>query len=236
MPAYHLKDRNRPLPNGVSVYDSGTGFKAPAFASFSQQCQGVLQARLANPGLCKRYRLSTDMAEIENFVSGFLGKVAFDNNWEGYYYVADGGGGASAGDVLPPSSRSGRSASRVAAVVAGAKTIYEWVNSKEEAVPSELANKRAEICVACPLNEQGNLIDFFPVQAAQAIGRELERRRGWNLSTPSDDKLGVCQGCYCVNTLSVHCPIETKLRHMPKEVFDALHESCWVRTEKEKIA
>ena len=229
MPQYRLKDRNKPLPGGTAVYDAGTGYRAPQFASFTVQWQGLQAARRGNPGLCARYRLSTDDAACMEYVDTYLGKMAHDAGLSDYYITTQGDGAQAA--AVPFHQRHGGVASRVAGVAAGVKTIYEWINSKQEAVPSAQANLRANVCAECPLNGKENILDFFEIKSTQAIMVELQRRKGWNLSTPFDDRLGVCHACFCVNELSVHCPIEIKLKHIPKEAFDALHKSCWVRSE-----
>lgn len=237
---YRLKDRNRALPNGVAVYDQHTGFRAAPFASFTVQWQGLQQARIGNPGAVKRYNLKTDDASCQDFVDLYLGRVAFDNGWSDFYVTSAIGGGIPEQVPFPqaPRRKQGaveRIASRAAGVVAGSKTIYEWINSKGEAVPQELANKRAETCVKCPLNEPPDgMLDDFEVKAAAAIRGELERKKGWNLTTPADEKLGICGACWCVNSLSVHCPLETKLKHIPKDAYAALDVNCWVRTEQVK--
>lgn len=225
---YRLKDRNRPIPNGISAIDASVNYRAPQFASFDVQWRGVQQARLGNPGLTKRYKLPTDDQSCMDFVDSYLGQKAHELGYTDYYTTSQ--GGANAG-MLPPSRKSA-SAGRLASVAAGVKTIYEWITSKEEAVAGELANKRAEVCSKCPLNQKGGLADFFEIKAAAAITSALETKRGWNLSTKFDDKLGVCQGCFCVNALSVWCPLAIKKKHLSKEAFDALVPECWVKTEK----
>lgn len=225
---YRLLSRDRPIPNGISVRDPGTNYAAPPFASFQQQVDGVLASRLANPGFVARYRLSTKREDVENYVDGYLAKVCADNGWTTFITT---GAGAQAAPIPFQNPNRARSASRVAAVAAGVKTIYEWITSKEEAVSSELSSARAKTCVDCPQNQKGNLADFFTVQAAAAISGELEKRKGWKLETPDDARLGVCQVCFCVNALSVHCPLEIKRKHLAQEVFDRLPGNCWVKTE-----
>ena len=229
-----LKTRNRPVPGGCAFFDSATNFKAGQFDDFETQCRGVQSARLGNPGLTKRYRKSTDMESIRDEVDIFWATYAKDHGYSDFYLQVEApSGGAPEQAPFTNPNRSVRS--RVAAAAAGVRTIYEWIRSKEEAVPAELANARAARCVACPLNEQGNLADYFQTAAAAAIKSELEQRKEWDLTTPDDAKLGVCQGCFCVNSLSVHSPIEIKLKHLPKDAFDALHPDCWVRSEKKKL-
>lgn len=225
MPTYHIKDRNRPIPNGHGVYDPGTGYRARPFASFEEQVNGVLQARIGNPGMTQRYRLSIDRADVENFVSTFLGKVAFDNGWTDYYVTADGGSGGAA----PPFSRS--LGERLVGAAKAAGLSVEWIASGAEAVPIELANKRAETCSKCPLNENGDWLSTFTVPVAGAIRRALEARNGMKLETKFDDKIGVCTACDCVCRLKVHMGIQKIVSKMPADVKGALHPDCWILGE-----
>jgi hypothetical protein len=233
---YRLKDKNRALPNGVSVYDAATNYQAPAFASFTAQVAGVQAARIANPGFCSRYRVTSDYAECENFVDTYLGKVAFDKGWTDFYITCSGDAGGSPSNAPFPGRPQRGIANRVAAVAAGAKTIYEWIASKEGAVPRELADKRAETCIRCPLNKKGEWSHFFELASAQAVMAAMKQRADWNLTTPFDAQLGICDGCNCVNALSVHCPIGIKLKHIPQEAFDDLDAGCWVRSEKAALS
>ena len=233
---FRLRDRNRPLPNGIGCFDPSTNYRAPAFSTFTQQVNGVMAARIGNPGMCARYRLKTDYSSCEEYVDTFLGKVAFDNGWSDFYISERGDGTPNVpADPKLPTPRAG-SVSPVKAVAVGAKTIYEWISSKAGAVPQKLANKRAAICAKCPLNETAQtILEAFETKAAEAIMAEMKRRQEWDLHTPDDNKLGICGGCYCVNKLSVHCPIDIKLKHLPQEAFDALDENCWVRYEKSAL-
>jgi hypothetical protein len=222
-------------PNGIVAYDAATNTTPPQFSDFETQCRIWFNARQANPGLVKRYRVSTDMDAIRNEVDAQLAQMCADKGWTNFVNAIDRVGVSGQAPFPNQDLQSPiRSVSRVAGVAAGVKTIYEWINSAAEAVSQEQVNKRAETCVNCPKNKTGSLLDFFEEKSAEAIKRELERRSGWKLSTPFDDKLGICnEGCWCVNALSIHCPLDVKLKHMPKEAFDALHESCWVRKESE---
>lgn len=233
MPQYRLKSRQRPLPGGYGFFDVGTNYRAGQYEDFEAQCQGVFNARMGNPVMCKRYRLTTDMEGIRNEVDAQWAEWAADHGWTDFFVtLARTDGGASEQTPFPgPNRVSSRGVSRVAAVAAGSRTIYEWINSPQEGVAKDLTEIRALTCVDCPKNEKGNLLDYFEEAAAKAITFEMERRKGWDLSTSQDDKLGVCQVCFCVNALSVHCPRDLKLKHMPTEIYEGLPENCWVKTE-----
>jgi hypothetical protein len=66
---------------------------------------------------------------------------------------------------------------------------------------------------------------------SDAIKTELERRKGMNLATSSDDKLGVCKGCSCPMKLKVHVPFGQFWPDMLEESKAALWGKCWILEE-----
>lgn len=228
---YHLKDRQRPIPNGISVFDASVGYKAPNWASFSQQVQGLQQARIENPGLCARYGLKTDTASCEDFVDSYLARVCFDNSWV-EYFSTDRMGGAGSGEApFPVPNGLG---ARARALVAGARVLIDWIGSGAEAVPGEQSVRRAGGCVACPLNSQEELSAWFTRPVSAAITAALEARKGMKLSTPLDDKLGVCEACQCPMKLKVHVRLEQFLPKMSKEIKGKLDPACWILAEEKQ--
>jgi hypothetical protein len=89
-------------------------------------------------------------------------------------------------------------------------------------VPQEEANRRAEICMKCPMRiESGicsgcnNLLSFFD---GVIFGKK---------STPYDDRLGNCGVCKCYNKISVHWPLEAQsIEGINPEDFP---DFCWKR-------
>lgn len=228
---YRLRDKNRPLPNGVSVYDQHTGYRAAPFTSYTEQVNGVMNARLGNPGNVARYKLPVDYDSCADFVDRQLGRIAFDHQWTDFYIATSGEqGGSPAAAPFPRRSP----VARVAGVAKAAVLSVQWIESGAEAVVTELSTKRAETCAACPKNETGDWLSTFTIPAAAAIRKALEARSGMKLSTPVDDQLGVCQVCDCVTRLLVHVPLQKKLSVMPREIHDALPPNCWVITEEKE--
>lgn len=225
---YRLLSRDRPIPNGVSVYDQHTGYRAPAFASFSAQCDGVQQARVGNPAAVKRYNLKTDRASIEDFVDSFLAKVCAENGWGNF--ITTGASESATPFLFPRPARE-----RVARVAAAGVVSVEWIASGAEAVPVEQSTKRAETCSKCPLNEaEGDWLSLFTVPVARAVRKALEARSGMKLSTPFDAQLGICGACDCVEQLMVHMPLEKKLGMMSEDDEARLHPDCWILKEQAK--
>jgi hypothetical protein len=228
---YRLKNRNRPIPNGVTWRDPGTGWQSPAFTSFDQQVQQIQQARIGNPAMTKRYHLSTDLAVITNEVDAGLAQIAFTNGWSDFYVSSAEERSGNAPSPIPPHPQKKSLRSSIANIADGGEILVKWLNSEDEAVPIELAEARAAVCVGCPLNDKGDWLSFFTVPLAGAFRRELERRKGMNLSTTHDANLHVCGACRCVLQLKVHVPFELFWPSMDDESKLALWEHCWIRKE-----
>lgn len=228
-----LINRNKQVPGGMKFYDANLRWTSPAWASFQTICDGLRTARLANPGITAAKGLATDPNAIANEVDSFIAAncAALGQN----DFIQGGPGGAAPVPFTPAPRPRPSPFQQAKNLAAGSKTIVEWIASKEAAVPAELSSKRAATCAQCPLNLPPNWAEHFTVSAANAIKSELERKRGWNLTTPFDDVLGICGGCSCVNSLSVHCDLNIKLKNMPKEAHDALHSSCWVLAEEKAL-
>lgn len=221
-----LKDRNRQIPNGMVFYQPETQWKAPLYASFNVIVESLIAHRKANPFLIEKNGWSVDPVQVADEVDAFNATVCQRLGWGDY--IMDGGGVPSVPFPSPPKAFPGK----LNQVAAGAKTLVKWIASGAEAVFPEVANKRAGVCVTCPLNGKGAWESFFTVPVSNAIRAALDERKGMNLSTFHDENLGVCEACSCPLKLKVHMKIDAILADIPKESFDSLWQSCWIRTEK----
>jgi len=122
----------------------------------------------------------------------------------------------------------GAAVNRVDLLARGAATLLDWF-IKENGVPvsHELAESRALRCVECPKNNMEGPDAWFTKPAAALIKKKLAARKELNLTTSVDDKLGICEACLCANHLSVHVPLDVKLKHMTPETRSQLWEACW---------
>jgi len=110
------------------------------------------------------------------------------------------------------------------------EALLDWLGSGGFPISATLAEKRAAICVSCPLNVEGlwwerNLKD--PI--AQAIIKTLEIKNSMKISTPLDDKLGMCKACGCVNSLHVHAPLIHILQHTKMQTMQRFDDGCWIK-------
>lgn len=222
-----LKNRQMQIPNGLKFVQPELKWHARP-GSFDSIVQQVYHLRHGNPGIAKQKGWATEVADIEEEVDAYNTRLCVGMGWTDY--ITGEGGSAAAARPFPAAPQ--RSAlSSVRAVAAGAGVIINWLRSGAEAVPQELAEKRAAICAPCPLNYKGDWTSLFTVPVSAAIQREINKRRDWKLSTSRDAELGVCDGCLCPMKLKIHMPLERITTKLPAEVKAALVPNCWIKTE-----
>jgi hypothetical protein len=218
-----LKDRNRQIPNGFRFALPEVGYKSRDFDSFSTISNQVSSIIKANPARAKQYGWPTDDASIADWIDDFNSRICQGNGWNDF--ITSGLG------EVPYDPKSGPPLTRVAALAAGAKSLAEWLGEGNIPVDDLLATNRAKVCVACPLNKQGDLSNFFERATSELIRRYIENASDSKLTTPYDAKLGVCDACLCPMRLKVHTPLKHIIAHMPEHVHDDLDPKCWITAE-----
>jgi hypothetical protein len=105
-----------------------------------------------------------------------------------------------------------------------------WLDSGEPPVDTELSEKRAATCVACPLNGKGDLTSRFTTPAAGAIKRQMERMHQRQIRGSLDDKLGVCEACLCPLVLKTKTPMKFIKPYLSDVVVGELKngKDCWI--------
>lgn len=229
-----LKNRQMQIPGGLKFLQPETGWHPRRFSSFDSIVQQVIAHRLGNRHLIAKNGHSVDPAVVANEVDNYNTKICLQQGWGQYVE----GGQALAvpfrqrgRGVLPPPPPPKAFAQSLGNVAGGSRAIVDFVANRQEAVPDEVAITRAQICAVCPQNQSGGWLARFTRPVAEAIRRRLEQRRKMNLSTPVDEKLGVCNACDCPIPLMIHFPLETKLKHMSERSKASLHADCWVLKE-----
>lgn len=222
----HLKSRRNCAPGGFFFRQAQTNWELTSW-DFEDLCSQLQKHRLANPSL----KLPTDMDSIREEVDvANAMRVAAMPNTETYL----------TGDLPSPKTRAFLSlkprlvnaAESVKKVARGAGLLIDWIIDGAEPVSSELANTRAQVCIKCPMNSPASLSNFFTRAASELIRKEIEQRKILDLTTPYDEKLGVCTACACPMALKVHTPIDYIKSHMPAEQVSELWENCWIKSER----
>jgi hypothetical protein len=219
-----LKNRQHQIPGNLTFRQPESNWQPRANSSFQGIVEALIAHRRANPFLAQQHNWSTDRAVVEDEVDSFNASLCEQMGWTDYIMAA---GGQPA--QVPFERRPAQSIlHRAASVVAGSETLVDWISSGAEAVKPSVSEERAVICSECPRNESGELLRWFTRPAAAAIKAAVESRKGMNLSTTMDDKLGVCSACGCELHLKVHLPLDRIKAHMSKETMEALDPRCWI--------
>jgi hypothetical protein len=210
------------------------GQDVPFVGSFNHCCEQTRALRVANPFLCERHGLSTDMATIEAEVDFFNATRCIAGGWT-QFVILDDPASAGAGYTAPPAQKKNRGAAAMGSVkrvAAGIGVVVDLFGPGAKPVEAGLAEKRAAVCVGCPKNDGGDFLAYFTEPIAEKIRLQLEIKNDMQLRTSHDDKLTVCSACDCPLKLKVHVDLAHILKHTSEEVKARLHPMCWITAEE----
>ncbi len=112
----------------------------------------------------------------------------------------------------------------------GVAIITEWLGSGARIVAKELAQKRANICIECPMNQAES---FLSETIASAIKRQVEIKSKLELRVDGEKKLHTCSACGCSTPLKIWLPIENIMPDSgERKNFQQNH--CWCLKESEQ--
>jgi hypothetical protein len=186
-----------------------------AMVGFKASVDAIVKHRLQNKAITSKHSLSTDPDMV-------------GNELEKYTRFRLGLPEPSPSFFQSGSSRVGRvvaAAGEIKTAARGTAVILDWLTSGGAPVSQELANKRAEICVSCPMNVQGA---WFTVAPAELIRDTLEARKDLKLETLHDDKLKSCDVCKCLMRLKVWCPLSHIVGQTPQDIMAEFPKHCWI--------
>jgi hypothetical protein len=194
----------------------------PKATTFDTTVTQIIQHRLANPALMLRHKLSTDRTvvanELENFTRARLGMQPLG-----------------AGNPKPMPSRTLPQAvlgqvAAVAKMADGIGLLLDFIPNGTPVAP-ELAAKRAEVCSTCPKNSEKAFLSFFTQPASERLQKMVEARTELHLSTPYDEKLGICQICLCPMRLKCHLPMDVILSKTKPATMAEFPDHCWIKRQ-----
>lgn len=221
-----LKTRDVYPPKGWRFTESKTGWKLPPGHHFKSAVSQIIEHRRQNP----RFNLPTDKETVGNELDAFTcALLKNDPAW------------CSDGDPVsfqrPPLERRqpvGGNASAAGATKFFANTgagIKLWIQFFGDGRPveKEVAEKRASVCVTCPQNVKGSILERFNAAAGKEILAIFNALNDLDLNTSQDKDLYVCHLCSCPLRSKVFAPIDMVKKHMVKETMDSLPDYCWIR-------
>ena len=220
-----LKEPQKSIPGGYVFLQPETGWTPTPFSSLDSITQQLIQHRQGRPDIVAKNNLPTDPSTVRKEVESYNVAVCIRNGWTDYIV-----GGASEHVPFTPPPRPSL-LRRLGNVAGGAEVYVEWIKDGEPTVEPALANRRAETCVACPMNGKGGLESYFTMPVSNAIKAIVEKKKSVKLETPFDDKLGICTVCQCPLTMKVWFDLPRILKGVTSEQRSNLHPNCWITNE-----
>lgn len=117
----------------------------------------------------------------------------------------------------------------------GVQILESWLGAGGAPVADELADKRANVCIECPLNVEPNWWGRVKNAIASAIKDHLRVKSNLGFRVENEDGLSMCKVCGCCNALAVWTPIEHIKSHTSTEQFVKFPTACWKRNEIGKL-
>lgn len=114
---------------------------------------------------------------------------------------------------------------RVRNDVRGARVLAEWLGAGGQPVDRQLAESRARVCMACPLNRPKRAIE---AKIAAGIREHEEMRNRTSLKLPGEERLHTCNACGCYLKLKVWVPMKHLLTTSSPDQFPS---NCWMHRE-----
>jgi hypothetical protein len=216
-------------PQGWRFRQPETGWTAPGGQTFGQVVEAIIAHRQQNP----RFKLSTDRATVENELDDYTCAILKnDEHWCVGSTVASFSVPLPAFPKLEEARRSAAGGVKfLANTKVGIKTWMEWFGHGIP-VSRTQAEERGNVCVSCPLNQKGNLMDRFTKAAADEILAIFAAMNDLNLHTSNEAHLHVCQGCSCPLRAKCWVPFDVIAKHMKEETWGKLDPACWMLKER----
>lgn len=217
-------------PNGGWIFrQPQTGWTAPTpvASTFSQTVQLIINHRKQNPAITAKHKLATNVeavsVELEKYTRKRLGlpevsQAPFQDSRRPF---AVQGVGAAVQDKMAGLLRAS----------AGTAVVIDWLGSGGNPVDQGLAEKRAAVCVACPMNQPG---DWYVTAPAELLKKTVETwksvtgRTDFKFETSQGDKLKSCQVCKCLMSLKVFVGLGHILQKTKSDVLAELPQNCWI--------
>jgi len=220
------------MPGGFRFRIAPLKWEAPKMVSFDQVVQGAIAALQANPTVARQLGWDTSYNAMADRIDEHCAQVCQSMGWNDYIsqpaaYSVPKSQPRDQATILQ-NLRSAVAASKE--LVAGAKTLIEFLDSGEPPVDKEEAERRAAICATCPKNEQGDFTRWFTAPAAELIRRQIERAQARSLVTSQDAKLNLCTACSCPLKLKSWIPLGWIMKRLSEEQKKRLAEApnCWI--------
>lgn len=120
-------------------------------------------------------------------------------------------------------AHSGQRRLSISDVISATKTLGQWFLKGTPKVSQAEADRRATICLSCPMNQQ---FDGCNTCAEKDIRNAIVSFMG-DSTTPYDAQLATCFTCGCTLKAAVWFPLDLLQKNMPDNVKSDLPDHCW---------
>lgn len=110
-----------------------------------------------------------------------------------------------------------------------------WLGEGGKPVPPDHAQRRADVCLTCPNNQEKPIYEIFAGTIANTVIRQLRLKDEMALRVRREECLHVCSVCLCILKLKVHTPLKFILESTSLEGLHEQNPRCWILTEKENL-
>lgn len=218
---------------GWEFYEPTTGWRPNSWMDFNDVVRQIISHRQANP----RFNLSTDREQVAAQLVAFTEARLRSTYGAGADQWILNESGSPPPDFITPRRRQPGVAAAVGLVEPKRVSmaiglLLDFLGPSLRPVSHELAEKRAAVCVTCPNNQPGGMLDHV---AGEALKKLLEYKAEEKLFTSHDDQLRECLGCRCNLRLKPHVELAYILEKTSPEVMEKLTTFCWIKTHDSQI-
>lgn len=117
---------------------------------------------------------------------------------------------------------------KVTAYRDGARILHDWIGQGGTAVEKEQAQKRADVCLKCPMNDTA----WEPTKImGDVIRQQVELKNDLQMRVEGEKSLGTCSACLCALRLKVWVPLSYLTKYAKEDDINRYDSNCWVRSE-----
>ncbi len=216
-----LKSHTKWIPGAFQVLHAEAGMVKPFAGSFTEAVNFETSFRKKNPALVAKNNWSLDPDDIANDVDAYNAQRMVAGGWLNFVDMEG---------QSPPAGGAARSSlGAVAAEVSGLAVYRELFQGKSVPVAHEEAERRAAICVVCPVNNTKlTFKQRFVAHVAKGLMELVGIMHDLDLKTSRDKELGTCDACECPMFAKVHVALPTIITHLKPDQRAKLHSSCWI--------
>jgi len=115
----------------------------------------------------------------------------------------------------------------------GGRVLIDWLGDHAKPVPIEIAQRRANVCLECPENQDGHSLLRLTADAVRAIAEQMNAKEHLKLRVEGEERLHACRVCRCPLPVKVHVPLATILERTDQETLNSFPPYCWLLAEQQ---